>query len=63
MLGGVTMTSRKLPNKQHNRLERRIVTDRRCIIDRRNLVRFEDMGSERRAYSVRRLDGDPILTR
>lgn len=47
------MTSLK-SSKAYKGLERRAITKRRIGVERRNLVRYEAIGSNRRIHSIRR---------
>ena len=50
------MTSRHVSRRSYSGLERRSILDRRRGADRRNLVRFEALGSERRIGLYRRYE-------
>jgi len=48
------MTSKTTEDAQYKGLDRRSSSDRRDHLDRRNLVRFESIGSDRREDESRR---------
>jgi len=48
------MTSKATEDAQYKGLDRRSSSDRRDHLDRRNLVRFESIGSDRREDESRR---------
>lgn len=51
------MSSRALDSVESFRKNRRSEKDRRAASDRRNLIRFEDLGNDRRAGMQRRNAG------
>ena len=48
------MTSKEITDTQYRGLDRRSSSERRDHLERRNLVRFESLGSERREGESRR---------
>jgi len=48
------MTSKITPDAEYKGLDRRSSSERRDHLDRRNLVRFESIGSDRREDDPRR---------